>query len=76
MTKLALAAAGAFLCTLAPALAGSTYQVDNWPGDIDNIPCSAWQRKIRHFGSKLMKKPVRQSSRVWASSIWKFSLIA
>ena len=20
------------------------YVLDNWPGDIDNIPCSAWQK--------------------------------
>ena len=44
MMKLALTAAAAFLCTLAPALAGSIYPVDNWPGDVDNIPCAAWQK--------------------------------
>ncbi len=44
MSKLVLIAfAAAFLCGATPVCA-TTYQVDNWPGDIDNIPCSAWQK--------------------------------
>ena len=44
MSQLALIAAAAFICALAPGLAKEIYQVDNWPADIDNIPCSAWQK--------------------------------
>ena len=44
MLKLVLIAfAAALLCDAAPACA-VTYQVDNWPADVDNIPCSAWQK--------------------------------
>jgi hypothetical protein len=35
-------AAAAFLITPVAARA-DTYTVDNWPADIDTIPCSAWQ---------------------------------
>ncbi len=50
MSKLGLAAAAllpALLAALLAALASAraeTYTVDNWPADIDTIPCSAWQR--------------------------------
>jgi hypothetical protein len=44
MWKLSLAVTAAFFCTLVPVLAGQTYLVDNWPGDVDNIPCAAWQK--------------------------------
>ena len=45
MLKLALAATlfPALLAPLASARA-ETYTVENWPADIDTIPCSAWQR--------------------------------
>jgi hypothetical protein len=44
MSKLALTAAAAFICALAPGLAKEIYPVDSWPADIDSIPCSAWQK--------------------------------
>lgn len=44
MSRLALPTAAALLSALAPGLAAETYPVDNWPADIDNIPCSAWQK--------------------------------
>ena len=44
MSKLALTAAAVFFCSMAPAIAAEVYPVDNWPADIDNIPCSAWQK--------------------------------
>jgi len=43
MSKLVLVAA-ALLATAASARAADTYTVDHWPGDVDTIPCSAWQR--------------------------------
>ncbi len=46
MSKLALAAA-ALVTALLGALASAraeTYTVENWPAEIDTIPCSAWQR--------------------------------
>jgi hypothetical protein len=44
MSKLVLIGfAAAFLCGATPVCA-TIYQVDNWPGDIDTIPCSAWQK--------------------------------
>ena len=44
MSKLALTAAAAFISTLAPGFAEEIFPVDNWPADIDTIPCSAWQK--------------------------------
>jgi hypothetical protein len=46
MSKFALSAmtTAACLCAAAPGLAAPIYQVDSWPGDIDTIPCSAWQK--------------------------------
>jgi hypothetical protein len=43
MAKLALVASAAFLLALTSAKAG-TYEVDNWPGDVDTIPCAAWTK--------------------------------
>jgi hypothetical protein len=35
----------AFAAMIAPACADQqVWKVDNWPGDIDLIPCSAWTR--------------------------------
>ena len=44
MSKLAFAAAAVFICMIGPVCAGQTFVVDNWPADIDHIPCSAWQK--------------------------------
>ncbi len=45
MSKLALTAAAAFIAMVASARADApVYVLDNWPGDIDHIPCSAWQK--------------------------------
>jgi hypothetical protein len=45
MSKLILAAAAALIITVASARADeSVWDVDNWPGDIDKIPCSAWSK--------------------------------
>ncbi len=45
MSKLALTAAAAFIAMVASARADApVYVLDNWPGDIDNIPCSAWKK--------------------------------
>ena len=60
MTKLALTAAAAFLCTLAPALAGWIYPVDNWPGDVDNIPCSAWRETATEPGCSTARSSARR----------------
>ena len=38
-------AAAALLFAPAVARAGDTYTVENWPQDVDTIPCSAW----KHF---------------------------
>lgn len=43
MSKLICVSAAACISLTAPVLA-ETYVVDNWPADIDTIPCSAWQR--------------------------------
>ena len=32
----------AALCLAAASARAETYTLDNWPADIDNIPCSAW----------------------------------
>ena len=44
MPKLALTAAAVFICMIGSVRAAQTYVVDNWPADIDTIPCSAWQK--------------------------------
>ena len=45
MSKLISAAAAAFLFTVASVRADEqVWDVDNWPGDIDLIPCSAWSK--------------------------------
>jgi hypothetical protein len=45
MSKLISAAAAAFLLTVASVRADEqVWDVDNWPGDIDLIPCSAWSK--------------------------------
>ena len=45
MSKLALTAAAAFIAMVASARADAPlYVLDNWPADIDQIPCSAWQK--------------------------------
>ena len=45
MVKLGVAIMVAFAAMIAPACADQqVWKVDNWPGDIDLIPCSAWTR--------------------------------
>ena len=45
MSKLALVAAAAFLALTASARADSkVYELNDWPNDIDLIPCSAWEK--------------------------------
>jgi hypothetical protein len=45
MTKLICAAAAAFLLAVASAGADQrVWEVSDWPGDIDLIPCSAWSK--------------------------------
>ncbi len=45
MSNLVIAAAAAFIAMVASARADApTYVLDNWPADIDQIPCSAWQK--------------------------------
>jgi hypothetical protein len=45
MTKLICAAAAAFLLAVASAAADQrVWEVSDWPGDIDLIPCSAWSK--------------------------------
>jgi len=42
MTRTLMATA-ALLCMTA-SLRAETYELENWPADIDNIPCSAWSK--------------------------------
>jgi len=42
MRLLTAAAAALVLASVAARAANNTYPVDNWPADIDTIPCSAW----------------------------------
>jgi hypothetical protein len=45
MSKLALTVAAALIAMIASAHADApVYVLDNWPADIDQIPCSAWQK--------------------------------
>ena len=46
MLKMTLAAAVAFLIVAPSARAQEegVYVLDNWPADIDQIPCSAWEK--------------------------------
>ena len=45
MLKLGVVTIVAFAGLIAPACADEqVWKVDNWPGDIDVIPCSAWSR--------------------------------
>jgi hypothetical protein len=45
MSKRALTAAAASIAMIASAQADApVYVLDNWPGDMDNIPCRAWQK--------------------------------
>ena len=60
MSKLMLFA-GMLLAMAAPARA-ETYTVEHWPGDIDTIPCSAWQRTAD--GAWALKGYVRVGSSV------------
>jgi hypothetical protein len=43
MSKLVFTAAAALMCMTSISV-GATYEVDRWPGDVDNIPCSAWHK--------------------------------
>ena len=43
MSKYALCGFAA-LMVMAGAARADTYTVDNWPGDIDTIPCDAWTK--------------------------------
>jgi hypothetical protein len=45
MSKLISAAAAAFVFTVASAHADEqVWEMKDWPGDIDLIPCSAWSK--------------------------------
>jgi len=45
MSKLALTATAAFFAVVASVRADEqVYVLENWPADIDNIPCSAWKK--------------------------------
>ena len=45
MSKLISAAAAAFLFTVASVRADEqVWEVNNWPDDVDLIPCSAWSK--------------------------------
>lgn len=45
MVKLGVVTMVAFAAMIAPAWADQrVWTVDNWPGDIDLIPCSAWSK--------------------------------
>jgi hypothetical protein len=45
MSRLAVVSAAAFLAMIASARADEqVWTVQNWPGDIDLIPCSAWSK--------------------------------
>ena len=45
MLKLGVVMIVAFAGMIAPAYADQqVWKVDNWPGDIDLIPCSAWSK--------------------------------
>lgn len=45
MSKLAFTAAAAFLAMVASACADEhVYVLENWPDDIDHIPCSVWKK--------------------------------
>ena len=45
MLKLTLAAAAALLLIIPSAYAQeNAYELNNWPADIDQIPCSAWEK--------------------------------
>jgi len=43
MRMITLAATALAVAPVA-ARAAETYVVENWPGDVDTIPCSAWDR--------------------------------
>jgi hypothetical protein len=45
MSKFVIAVAAAFVATVVSARADTpVYVLDNWPADIDQIPCSAWKK--------------------------------
>jgi hypothetical protein len=45
MSKLVIAAAAAWIAMVVSVRADApVYVLDDWPGDIDNIPCSAWKK--------------------------------
>jgi hypothetical protein len=45
MSKFVITAAAAFAVTVGSARADApVYVLDNWPADIDQIPCSAWKK--------------------------------
>ena len=45
MSRLGILTAVAFFATIGSAYAdGQVWTVQNWPGDIDLIPCSAWTK--------------------------------
>jgi hypothetical protein len=33
------------LCSAMPAFAQRTYVIQNWPDDVEKIPCDAWKRE-------------------------------
>jgi hypothetical protein len=45
MSKLAIAAAAVLTAMVSCALADEqVYVLENWPADVDTIPCSAWKK--------------------------------
>ena len=45
MSRLGIVSAAAFIAMIASVHADEqVWTIDNWPGDIDQIPCSAWSK--------------------------------
>jgi hypothetical protein len=44
MSKLVLIAFTVAAFLSATPIHAESYKVDSWPGDIDSVPCSAWQK--------------------------------
>ena len=63
MSKLVLASAAALIAMVASARADEqVWVMDNWPADIDKIPCSAWTKS--GDGTWVLKGAVKVGSEV------------
>lgn len=66
MRKIALAMIVALPASMASA---QTYKIDNWPDDLDKVPCSAWTHNPD--GSWTQTAPIMVGGNTFSGNIFK-----